>query len=281
MARPIWKGHVTFGLVMFPVTLYSGEEHQQGLDLDMLDDRDLSPIKYQRVNASTGKEVPWKHIVKGVKQSGGEYVVLEPEDYKLAARDVVKGDVEITEFAELEEINPLLFEKPYYLMPGAGSTKVYNLFREVLKKSKRVGIAHTVIQTRQHLAAIMPVDKVLALMTMRFAGELRDPPVLEAAKASARSVSAAELTMATKLVGEMTVPFDINRHHDRYYEALKKVIAQKASGKRKELPAAEEEDIPETYNIMDLLRRSMSEHRPRPKEGGARRGKGRGQRKAG
>jgi bifunctional non-homologous end joining protein LigD len=176
MARPIWKGFISFGLVMIPVSVYSAVSPAGDIDLDMLDSDDGSRIRFLRVNERTGKEVPYKQIVKGYKLDSGDYVVVTPEDIKRAAEGITKG-IEIVDFVPAQEIDPVFFEKPYYVAPGKGGEKVYALLCKTLVESGRVGIARAVLHSRQHLAALMPDEDGtrLKLIEMRFADELRDP----------------------------------------------------------------------------------------------------------
>ncbi len=258
MPRALWKGFVSFGLVMIPVSLYSGESPQAGLDLDMLDAHDLSRIRFKRVNEKTGREVAWGSIVKGYEFEKGHYVVLQPEDFKAAAADVVRGGIEITDFVDRDQISPVYYEKPYYLEPAKNGQKGYSLLREALRKSGRVGIAKVVIQTRQRLAALMPQGAALVLVTMRFGEEVRDAADLKLPPAGAKAAPR-ELDMAQRLIDDMTGDWDPSRYRDQYRDALRKVIEDRAhhpdGGKRRKPP--EQEAPPESYNMMELLRRSV------------------------
>jgi len=273
-ARPIWKGHLSFGLVMMPVTLYSAEEPQNEIKLTMLDERDHARIRYQRINEVTGKEVPWKSIVKGHEVGKGQYVILTEQDFKKAAPREAKT-VEITDFVAREEIEPKYFERPYVLEPGEGGAKVYALLRESLAKTGRVGIAHVVIHTREYLAAVYPEDGVLILKKLRFADEVRDVKDLglrDPKAAAGAKAAPAELDMAKKLVESMTSEWKPEKYHDHYREALKKWIEQRAAAAVKGLPPPEAEEEAEEvggpYNIMEMLRKSVDGQ----KKGGAKRG---------
>lgn len=258
MARSIWKGYITFGLVMIPVELRAAEEPTAELDLDMLDSRDLSRIRFVRVNESTGKETPWEQIVKGYKVDG-RYVVVEKEDFERAAAGVSKG-IEIVEFVDAEAISPLYYEKPYYVAPAKRGEKVYALLREALKKTNRVGIAKAVIRTRQRMAALTVIDDALALITMRFAEEVRTPEqagVPEGGKKA--TVSSKELQLAEKLIADMSAEWQPDEFHDEYTGTLRKAIQQRAKAPPgKKLPAPpKQEEPPESYKIMDLLKKSV------------------------
>lgn len=266
MPRPMWKGNISFGLVMIPVSMYSAEAKSAELDLDLVDARDGERVRYQRVNERTGKEVPWKSVAKGYLHEDN-YVILTPDDFKRAAEDVVKG-IEIIEFVPDESISPLYFQKPYYLAPGKGGEKAYALLREALKKSKRVGIAKAVIHSREHLAALTPLDDLLVLLILRFGAELRAPSEIELPRpAKSAKINPRELAMAQELMKGMAATWDPDRHHDEYKNALRKFITEKAEsgGKPKKRAADEDADEPRpNYNIMDLLKKSMQQKQSKP-----------------
>ncbi|MEZ0271370.1 MAG: Ku protein, partial [Methylophilaceae bacterium] len=161
MPRAIWKGAISFGLVHIPVELYPAES-RKGLDLDMLDKRDFAPVGYKRYNKSTGKDIDWNDIVKGYEYEKGKYVVLTDEDLKRANVEATQT-IDILSFVDSEEIPEIYFEQPYYLKPARGGAKVYVLLRETLKRAGKVGIAQVVIRTKQHVAALLPMDKAIVL----------------------------------------------------------------------------------------------------------------------
>ncbi|HEX6157198.1 MAG TPA: Ku protein, partial [Burkholderiales bacterium] len=160
MARGLWKGAISFGLVNVPVELYSAQKRSAELDLTMLDKRDMAPVGYKRVNKETGKEVPWGEIVKGFEYKDDQYVVLSDEDFRRANVEASKT-VEILAFVEAADIPPRYFEKPYYLAPGKRGEKAYALLRDAMKKAGKAAVASVVIRTRQYLAAMLPQDDVL------------------------------------------------------------------------------------------------------------------------
>lgn len=266
MARPMWKGNISFGLVMIPVSMYSAEAKAAELDLDLVDARDGERVRYQRINERTRKEVPWKSVAKGYLVDD-QYVILTPEDFKEAAENIVKG-IEIVEFVPQDSISPLYYQKPYYLAPGKGGEKVYALLREALVKSGRIGIAKAVIHSREHLAAVVPMDDFLVLLLLRFGEELRAPAELELPRAAKAKVNAKELTMAQELMKGMSAEWDPERHQDEYRNALKKFIEQKARSGGKPRKQAEEtaDEAPASYSIMDLLKKSM-EKQPKKSRG--------------
>ena len=257
--RPIWKGHITFGLVNVPVTLYSAEQRAD-LQLHMVDSRNFARIRYDRVNADTGEEVPWDQIVRGYEYADGSYVLLSDEELKRAAPEATKA-VEIEAFVDLADIDLVYFDKPYYLEPGKKGEKGYALLRETLRESGKAGIARVVIRTRQYIAAMVPRGEALVLNLLRYHQELRSMEDLNLpGSPSDVGVTKAEIKMATTLVNSMARRWDPAEFHDEYREALMKWIDQKIeSGRTEEVAegAEEEEDIPPSYNIMEALKRSV------------------------
>ena len=172
MARPVWSGTLSFGLLNIPVSLMTGER-KTDISFRMLDSRNKAPVRYERVNAETGEEVPWKDIVKAYEYDKGSYVVLEQEDIASAAPESHDA-IEVEAFVEAGSIDPRYFEKPYVLAPAKKAEKGYVLLRDALQKTGRIGIARVVIRTREHLCAVMPHDNALLLLMMRYPQELVD-----------------------------------------------------------------------------------------------------------
>jgi DNA end-binding protein Ku len=224
--RAIWSGAIGFGLVNIPVKLFSAIEPSE-LSLDMLDKKDHANIKYQRVNANTGKEVPWGNIVKGYKVDD-RYVVLTEEDFQRASPEKNKI-IEINEFVEEQEIDSIYYETPYYLQPEKSGTKAYALLRDALKKSGKVGLGSFVLRNRESLVIIKPQEDILILEKIRFAEEIRDVSDI---KVPAANNKPAELKMAMQLINQLTQDFDITRYKDSYTDKLMKVIKDKAKGKK-------------------------------------------------
>jgi DNA end-binding protein Ku len=263
MARPIWNGTISFGLLNVPVQLHSGE---RSLDLHfrMLDSRDNSPVRYERVNSDSGEEVPWKEIVKGFEYSKSNYVVIDEEDIRKAAPESTET-VEIEAFCDRDEIDPMYFEKPYYLVPGKKAEKGYVLLREVLAKTNKVGIARVVIRTRQYLAALSPRGDALMLDLMRFPQEIVKADEFELPKGNSKSyrVTPAELNMATQLIEAMTKKWSADDYQDEFRAKLRKIIDEQiARQKGKKVREHTEEAAPAeaTTNVVDfmeLLKRSL------------------------
>jgi DNA end-binding protein Ku len=270
MARGLWKGAISFGLVNVPVELHSAQKRSSELDMTMLDKRDLSPVGYRRVNKATGKEVPWDEIVKGYEYEDDKYVVLSEEDFRRANPEAAKT-VDIQAFVELESIAPQFFDTPYYLIPGKRGEKAYALLGETLKKAGKAGIATVVIRTKQYLAALIAQDGLLILNTLRYADELKD---VEELKIPEAKVTAKELDMAMRLVGDMSDDWKPEKYKDTYRHDLMKRIEEKVKkGQTEEITAPEKERRPEkgaeVIDLMSLLKKSV-EKKPKPARRAAR-----------
>lgn len=229
--RSIWTGAIGFGLVNIPVKMYSATE-SSNLDLDMLDKKDLSNIKFQRVNEQSGKEVPWENIVKGYKYNG-DYVVLEDKDFEAASPKKSKT-IEILDFVKEEEISSMYYEKPYYLEPDKSGTRPYKLLLEALRKTKKVGVASFVMRNKESLAILRPDQDAIVLNKIRFESEIRSTEDLDLPKKT--EVKPAEMKMAISLIDQLTEKFDISKYKDTYNEELMKVIKAKAKGKKVTAP---------------------------------------------
>jgi DNA end-binding protein Ku len=252
--RALWRGAVSFGLVYIPVHLYSAAQDST-LDLDLLDSRDFSPVGYQRYNKRTGKIVEWADIVKGYEYRKGEYVALSEEDFR-QANVKASQTIDIESFAERAAITPEYYEQPYHLEPSSGGDKTYALLREAMVKSGKIAIGSFVMRSRQHLCALVAEGRVLLLNTLRFAEELRPASELDLPPAAARAakISAAELAMATRLIGEMTDDWKPERFKDSYRQDLMRRIREKIRKRQTHVltPAAEPEEQPRSAEIIDL-----------------------------
>ncbi|MES2762632.1 MAG: Ku protein [Bacteroidota bacterium] len=225
--RPIWTGAIGFGLVNIPVKLYSATESST-LDLDMLDKKDHSNIKFMRVNEKTGKEVEWANIVKGYKLPNDDYVVLTDKDFEQASAKKTKT-IEITDFVKEEEIESMYYESPYYLEPEKSGARAYALLKEALLKTKKVGVATFVMRNKESLAILRANKDVIILNRIRFAEEIRDPKELSLPAKAA--VKPTELKMAVSLIDQLTGKFDVAKYKDTYSADLMKVIKAKSKGK--------------------------------------------------
>ncbi|HET7536044.1 MAG TPA: Ku protein [Candidatus Didemnitutus sp.] len=245
--RPIWKGSISFGLVSIPVALVNASR-QEELKFRLLRAKDLSPVNYKRVAEVDGREVPWDQIVKGYDYEKGKFVVLKEDDFKrvdLEATDTI----DIVDFVDLDEINPVYFYRPYYLEAQKGGAPAYKLLREVLATTNRVGIAKIVIRTRQHLAAVKSNNELLVLDLMRFENEL--VPASEVKLPEGKKLGNREIKMATTLVDQMSEAWDPNRYTDDYRSALMKLIDAKVKSGGKEIP--HKEKAKPATNVVDLL----------------------------
>ncbi len=258
MARGLWKGAISFGLVNVPVELHSAKKRSSELDMTMLDKRDLAPVGYKRVNKASGKEVAWDDVVKGYEYQDDKYVVLSEEDFRRANPEAAKT-VDIQAFVELADIAPQYFETPYYLVPGKRGEKAYALLRETLKKAGKAGIATVVIRTKQYLAALIAQDELLVLNTLRYHDELKKASEFDVAGAK---VTAKELDMAMRLVDDMADKWQPAKFKDTYRDDLLKRIEQKVkAGQTEEITEPQREGKAEkrgeVIDLMSLLRKSI------------------------
>ncbi|MES2440687.1 MAG: Ku protein [Verrucomicrobiota bacterium] len=230
MARSIWKGAIAFGLVNIPVSLTSAEARPD-IQFHMVDSKNHARIRYEKINAETGEEVPWDRLVKGYEHEDGQFILLSDDDLEAVQPELTKT-IEINEFVSLEDIDPLLFDKPYYLEPEKRGRKAYALLREALRKSGKAGISKVVIRTREYLSAMFVRDDVLVLMLLRFPQEIRGSAKLELPSSSDSEWKPAvkEMTLATKLIDEMTGKWKPEDHHDEYRDALMDFIEKKIAG---------------------------------------------------
>lgn len=245
--RPIWKGSISFGLVSIPISLVNASR-QEDLKFRLLRGTDMSPVNYKRVAELDGKEVPWDQIVKGYEYEKGKFIVLKDEDFRrvdLEATDTI----DIVDFVDLAEINPVFFYRPYYVEALKGGGPAYKLLREVLAQTNRVGIAKVVIRTRQHLAALKANGDLLVLDLMRFKDELVD--VEEVKKPEGKELGSREIKMATTLVDQMTEAWNPERYADDYRSALMKLIDAKIKSGGKEIP--QKDKAKPATNVVDLL----------------------------
>ncbi len=248
--RSIWNGTLSFGLVSIPVKLYSASEDRR-IPLDMLDSRDKARIRYKRVNENTGKEVEWGDIVKGYLMDDS-YVVLSNEDFEQANMKKSRT-IEIEEFVEEEEVSDLLFKKPYFLEPRKEGGKSYNLLRDALKKSGKLGVATFVMRQKEQLSLIGVYKEVLVAHVIRFADEIRDPAQLDL---SDTKVKKKELDVALSLIDQYSEKFKLDKYKDIYNDQLMSIIKSKKAGKK---PKVEKVDTTPTAadDLMAKLKASL------------------------
>ena len=268
MARPIWTGTLSFGLLNIPISLMSGEKRTD-LHFRMLDARNNAAVRYERVNAETGEEVPWKEIVKAYEYDKGNYVVLEPDDIKSAAAEGREA-VEIEAFVDAASINPQYFEKPYVLVPGKKAEKGYVLLRETLKRTGKIGISRVVVRTREYLSAVMPQGDALVLLLMRYPQELVDVTdyKIPEGKPSDYRVTPKELQMAEQLIDSMSGEWKPDDYKDEFRARLHKVIEKRLKQKGVVTPEEDDrEEVEESTNVVDfmsLLQKSLATNKRTP-----------------
>ena len=269
MARALWKGAISFGLVHIPVELISASlDHE--LDLSMLDRRDFAPIGYKRYNKQTGKDVEWDDIVKGYEYKTDEYVVLSDEDLRQANVKATQT-INILTFVDAAEVPLTFYEHPYYLLPAKGGEKVYALLRETLRKANKVGIASVVMRTKQHLCALVCIGDAIVLNTLRFADEIRatDDLDLPGSTLKAAGITDKELKMALSLVEGMSEAWEPEQYHDSYREDVLALVKKKIKAKQTKTitpPAPEpaEEHGSNVIDLVALLQQSLGKKAPAP-----------------
>lgn len=259
MARTIWKGAISFGLVHIPVSLLPALS-TRNIDFDWLDERTMDPVGYKRINKITGKVVAKEHIVKGVEYEKGHYVVIGDDDLKAALPEATQT-IDIFAFVEQASIPWANFYKPYFLSPGRRGEKVYALLRETLVKTGRVGLAHVVIRSKQHLAAVIPEQAALVVMLLRWPDEVRDVASIDLHAAAIKpKLTAQELNMAEQLVEQMSTDWQPDDYRNDFNDRIMAVVEQKASKGEIEAVEQPESDEPVSADIIDLtemLKRSL------------------------
>ena len=258
MARAIWSGTISFGLVSVPVRMFPATESKE-LRFHFLDRRDLTPIGYDKVRKDSGESVPSEEIVRGFEIDKGRYVPIEDED--LDRLDIeLTHSIDICDFVDLDEIDPIYFRKAYYLVPQEGAEKPYRLLVKALEETGKVGIAKVVIRNKQHLAAMRPHDGVLVLETMYYADEIRQP---ESVNGKAK-LQKAEVEMAKSLVENLSDSFKPDKYDDTYRKELLELIRAKAKGRK--LPEPKQEEESEVVDLMAALRESVERTRKKQKK---------------
>ncbi|HZU83217.1 MAG TPA: Ku protein [Polyangiaceae bacterium] len=247
MARAIWSGSINFGLVTIPIKLYTAV-HEHTLHFNYLHKRDGGRIHYERVCSVCGEKVDWSDVVRGYELERGEYVVLEDEDFKKASPEASQA-VDIVEFVDATQIEPIFFDVPYYVEPERKGRHAYLLLREALSESHKVGIARMVMRTREHLAALKPVGEALVVETMHWPDEVGDARGLELPERG--KPPAAEMKMARMLIDAMTAKFEPDELKDRYRDQLLALIEARARGR----PAPAGKGAPRSpTNVVDLMK---------------------------
>jgi len=249
MARSMWKGSISFGLVAIPVELYSAtRDHRPRFRL--LHAKDEEPVRYERVCQKDGKPVAWEDLVKGYEYAKNQFVVLTKDDFKTAALEKTKT-IDILDFVDPSAVDERYFETPYYLLPGKGADRAYVLLREALRDTGRLGIAKIILRDAQHLAAVEAIGDALVLTMMRFSDELADLGEFQFPKKG--DIRPAELNMARQLIGNLESDWNPEKYTDEYKENLMRVINAKVKGKAPKLVAADHG--PKQAEVVDLMAR--------------------------
>jgi DNA end-binding protein Ku len=275
MARAIWKGAITFGLVHLPVALYPATQ-DSGIDFDWLDRRTLDPVGYKRYNKRTGRELKQEDIVKGVRQANGEYVVVSDEEVR-AAFPKSTQTIEIDSFIKASEVPAMMLERPYYVQPIGNADKVYVLLRESMRDAQVVAVARLVMHTKEHLAMLIVCGSALVLNTLRWASDLRSPTQLKlpADAGRAAALTPAERKMASQLIREMTTKWRPQAYAEHFSAAIKSLVKRKvAAGQAKQVAPLEklatEAKPSNVVDLRELLARSLRGRRGgTPEQGSA------------
>jgi DNA end-binding protein Ku len=254
MPRSIWSGAISFGLVNVPVKLYSAVS-RKSVRFHQLHDADHVRIQQKRVCPADGEEVPYENIVKGYEISPDQYVVIEPEE--LEALDPKKTrSIDIQEFVDLDEIDPIYFDHPYYLAPGTGASKPYRLLLQAMQETNKVAIARVVIRQKENLVAIRATDNVMTMSTMVFHDEVINPDTIDELPDDEADASEREIEMAQQLIGSLTADFEPDKYHDEYRERVLELIEAKAAGK--EIAVQPEEEPAPVPDLMAALEQSLA-----------------------
>ena len=256
MPRPIWSGAISFGLVNVPVKLM-GAVSPKDVRFNQLEAGTGARIKQKRVSAETGEEVPFERIVKGYEISPDNYVVIEPQELEALDPKATRS-IEIEDFVDLDQIDPLYFERPYYLVPDKGGAKAYALLLEAMKESKKVGIARLVLRTKQYLAAIRPLGDALVLETLLYPDEVTLPDEIEGLPRDDVEIQDRELKIARQLIESLSTEFEPENYRDEYRERVLELIEQKAEGKQIVTQPATEEPT-KVVDLMAALEASLAQ----------------------
>jgi DNA end-binding protein Ku len=268
--RPLWSGHITFGLISIPVSVYSAVEASERVSFRLLHRKDHAPIKYKKFCSKEDVEVPNDEIVRGFEVSKGEFSVVEKEELDKVEEEAVEGegDMEVLQFVEFGALNPLSFDTPYFAAPRKGGEKAYGVLRDALLESQRVGIARFAFRTKPSLGALIPGPRAIAVETLRPYEELRDPKDLPIAAPAKKS---AEVKMAKMLIDSMSSePWDPTAHPNVYRKALEKLLSSKRrfTVQAPEGKGKREENV---VDLMDALKKSLGQSRPKAGRAPARR----------
>jgi DNA end-binding protein Ku len=255
MPRAIWSGSISFGLVNVPVKLFTAVQPKD-VRFNQLEAGTGARIKQKRVSAVSGDEVPYENIVKGYELAPDRYVIITPDELE-ALDPKATHSIDIEDFVDLDQIDPIFFERPYYLVPEAGGTKAYALLRDAMRDSGKVGIARLVLRTKQYLAAIRPLGDALVLETLLYGDEVVDQESLDLPAEGEIEVSDRELKIARQLIESLTDEFDPEKYRDEYRERVLELIERKAEGQEVVLQPAAAEETTEVVDLMAALEASL------------------------
>jgi DNA end-binding protein Ku len=270
MAHAIWNGSINFGLVSIPVKLFPAIQSKEGIHFHLLHDKDEGRIHNARKCETCGKEIPWEHVDKGWEYEKGSYVVVDDEELKKMKPEATQS-VDILEFVDESEIEPMLYDSPYYVEPEKRGRRAYALLREALKKSGKVGVAKVVLRTREHLAVVKPTEKALVVELMHFGDEIVDADRFELPPAGEK-LPDQEMKMAQMLIDSMSAKFDPSAFKDKYQAELRAMLEARAENRP--LPKSKGKAVASTnvVNLLDVLQKSLEttqQHRPEPHRGRA------------
>ena len=253
--RAIWKGNISFALVSIPISLFSATRRNE-LSFHYLHKKDMSTVSNKRFCDTEDVEVPWEEITKGYEYEKDQYIEITDEDLDKADIELSKT-IQIQEFVQEVEIDPVYFDKPYYLEPQKGGERAYALMRDALAQSKKVGIAKVVLKSREHLAAVKSVGEMMTLQMMRFAHEIVDARELNLPKKA--EVSQKEMDLANTLIDSMSDKFDPNKYKDDYHDKVLEIIRMKVAGVAPQAPAAKGPGPANVVDLMEILKQSLNE----------------------
>lgn len=262
MARSLWSGSLSFGLVNIPIKLYSAVSPKD-VHFHLLHDRDGVRLRQKRVCPIDGTEVDNEHVVKGYEIAPDQYVVVKPEELQALDPKATQA-IDIQDFVALEQIDPIYFEHAYYVAPARGAEKAYSLLLRAMQEAKKVAIARFVMRSKEYLAAIRPLGRVLALETMRFADEVVSSESLSDVPREGLDVGERELTMARQLINSLSTDFDPAKYHDEYRKRVLELIERKAEGQQVVAQPAPKEPA-KVINLMEALEASLAASKERTK----------------